>query len=191
MDFLVVNDSKLKIMMGREDMREYEIDGDDIDYENPRIRRAFWRILDVAKEECGFDSAGDKILIQYYPAKDGCEIFVTKLGLISQGAERTIAKSGKVAMLETKKRAYKFSDYKSLLGALRMIKPEECERAPQIFKDDNGEYYILTEERISASRAKEISYVAEYGTPLPALISDYIREHATELDVRRFRKPKE
>lgn len=188
MDFLVVNDSKLKIMMGREDMKEYEIDGDDIDYENPRIRRAFWRILDVAKEECGFESAGDKILIQYYPAKDGCEIFVTKLGLISQGAERTIAKSGKVAMLETKRRAYKFSDYQSLLGAVRMIKTVECEGEPRIFRDDIGEYYILTEERISANKAKEISYIAEYGAPLPALISDYIAEHATELDFNTLRK---
>ena len=182
MDFLVVNDSKLKIMMNRDDMKEYGIDGDDIDYENPRIRRAFWRILDVAREECGFDSSGDKILIQYYPAKDGCEIFITKLGLISQGAERTIAKSGKVAMLETKKRVYKFQNLSSLVGAVRIIKMEECEGLPRAFVDECGSYYILTEERISANKAKEISYLTEYGTQVPSIISSYILEHAREID---------
>ena len=182
MDFIVVNDSKLKIMMSREDMKEYEIDGEDIDYENPRIRRAFFKILDVAKEECGFESSGDKILIQYYPSKDGCEIFVTKLGIISQGAERTIAKSGRVAMLETRKRAYKFSGLLSLIGAAKAIKTEECESKPRVFCDEQGYYYILTEERVSVNKIRDISHISEYGTQIPAVIAPYITEHATELD---------
>ena len=67
MEFLVVSDSKLKIMMNRDDMQKYEIDGDNIDYDNPKIRRSFWRILDAAREKCGFEAAGDKVLIQFYP----------------------------------------------------------------------------------------------------------------------------
>ena len=76
MEFLVVSKSKLKIMMSRDDMKKYGIDGEDIDYDNPKIRRSFWKILDEAKERCGFEASGDKVLIQYYPSKDGGEIFV-------------------------------------------------------------------------------------------------------------------
>ena len=35
MDFLVVSDSKLKIMISREEMAAYDIDGDNVNYDDP------------------------------------------------------------------------------------------------------------------------------------------------------------
>lgn len=182
MDFLVVSDSKLKIMMSREDMKKYEIDGENIDYDNPKVRRSFWRILDAAKEACGFEASGDKVLIQFYPAKDGSEIFVTKLGLISAGAERTIAKSSKVAMLETRLAIYKFSNLDSLVSAAKILDKEDYERTPRAFFDDNGFYYIIAEERRGISgKVGEISPIFEYGSELPPNLGAYISEHTVEI----------
>lgn len=188
MDFLVVSDSKLKIMMTREDMKKYGIDGDNIDYDNPKIRRSFWKILDAARESCGFEASGDKVLIQFYPAKDGSEIFVTKLGIISPGAERTIAKSSKVAMLTTRRAVYKFTTLTSLASAARIISYEECERPPRAFFDENGFYYIVAEERIGADKFSEISSVCEYGTEIPSSLSSYVIEHGSEIDFEVLRK---
>lgn len=183
MDFLVVSDSKLKIMMSREDMKKYEIDGDDIDYDNPKTRRAFWRILDAAREACGFEASGDKVLIQFYPAKDGSEIFVTKLGLISPGAERTIAKSSKVAMLSTKRAIYKFSSFSSLISAVRIIDTDECERPPKVYFDEYGAYYLIVEERRGGTgKMLEISPISEYGKEIPSNLAPYISEHSEEID---------
>ena len=181
MDFLVVSDSKLKIMMSREDMKKYEIDGDNIDYDNPKIRRSFWKILDAARDVCGFEVSGDKVLIQFYPAKDGSEIFVTKLGLISAGAERTIAKSSKVAMLSVKRTVYKFSSFSSLVLAARVMKIDECERVPKVYYDEQDSYYIIAEERISSGKGRELSRVLEFGRELPANLAPYISEHSTEI----------
>ena len=113
MDFLVVSDSKLKIMMSREEMKKYDIDNENIDYDNPKTRRSFWRILDAARTGCGFEASGDKVLIQFYPSKDGSEIFVTKLGVVSSGTEKTIAKSSKIAMLSSRVVIYRFSSFSS------------------------------------------------------------------------------
>lgn len=189
MDFLVVSDSKLKIMMSQEDMKKYEIDGENIDYDNPKVRRSFWRILDAARETCGFDASGDKVLIQFYPAKDGSEIFVTKLGLISAGAERTIAKSSKVAMLETKLAIYKFSSLDSLVSAAKILDKEDFVRLPRAYFDDNGSYYIIAEERRGGSgRWNQISPISEYGNELPSNIAPYVTEHSAEIRFDVLRK---
>ena len=182
MDFLVVSDSKLKIMMSREDMKKDDIDCENVDYDNPKVRRSFWRILDAARDACGFEASGDKVLIQFYPAKDGSEIFVTKLGLISSGAERTIAKSSKVAMLQTRLVIYKFATLDSLIMAAKLLAKEDFERTPRVFFDDQGSYYIIAEERRCGSgRGFEISPIYEYGCELPSNLTSYISEHSGEI----------
>ena len=180
MDFLVVSDSKLKIMMSRDDMLEYDIDGDDIDYDDPKTRKTFWKILDVARERCGFEVSGDKVLIQFYPSKDGSEIFVTKLGIISANAERTISSSGKVAMLEAQMAIYKFDSLSSVSEAARIIEKEGGSHYPRAFFDERGIYYIITEERVTKKK-KELSRVAEFGERIPDNLAAYIAEHSDEI----------
>ena len=185
-DFLVVSDSKLKIMISRDEMKKYGIDGDNIDYDDPKTRRSFWRILDVARERCGFSASGDKVLIQFYPGEDGSEIFVTKLGLVSRGAERTIARSNKVAMLEARIAVYRFDQLEYAAMAARYILGEEL-RGSRAFVDERGLYYIITEER-SISRGGELRSISEFGTELPASLGGYIMEHAREVSFESIAK---
>ena len=170
-------------------MKKYGLDKEDIDYDDPKIRRAFWRILDEIRDRCGFESSGDKVLIQFYPAKDGGEIFVTKLGLVGGGAEKAIAKSNRVGMLTTRRALYRFSDLDSTLLALGLIDVEGCERAPRVFFDDNGDYYIIAEERVGYLAKKDgVSRISEYGSELPTPLTPYVIEHAYEIDVEFLRK---
>ncbi len=186
MDFLVVSESKLKIMMSLDEMKKYGIDGDNIDYDNPKIRRSFWKILDVAKDACGFEVSGDKVLIQFYPAKDGSEIFVTKLGLISGSAERTISKSNKVAMLMRKRAVYKFGSVEEILACLRAMKPEEGECDPKAYVDYYGTYYLTLDERKSGSaNTADMSPLSEFGEELPSNLAPYIAEHSGEVDIKK------
>ncbi len=189
MDFLVVSDSKLKIMMSLDEMKKYGIDGDNIDYDNPKTRRAFWKILDAAKESCGFEVSGDKVLIQFYPAKDGSEIFVTKLGLISAGAERAISKSSKVAMLTTKRTVYKFNSLSAICACARAVEKEQYESAPRAYIDEYGGYYLITDERKSTSpKFPDMSLIHEFGEEIPSNLAPYIAEHSEELSFDTLRK---
>ncbi len=184
MEFLTVSTSKLKIMLTRTDMEKYDIDREDVDYDNPKIRRSFWRIIDKAREACGFEVAGDKLLVQFYPCKDGCEIFVTKLGLISSGIERTISKSSKVAMLAIRKSVYKFEEREHVKSALALLRHDGYENNPEIYADEKGSYYVIIEERKSLSDNKDcMSVLTEYGTAVPDNLAKYIEEHSEKIDI--------
>lgn len=188
MDFLVVSDSKLKIMMSREEMKKYDIDNENIDYDNPKTRRSFWRILDAARTGCGFEASGDKVLIQFYPSKDGSEIFVTKLGAISAGAEKTIAKSGKVAMLSTKRSVYKFNSFSSLLTVARIFNVDGCESMPKAYFGEFDSYYIIADERTGSGRGYEFSNILEFGQQIPSNLAPYVAEHSREISFDVLRK---
>lgn len=189
MEFLVVTDTKLKIILSVSDMKKYGIDGADINYDEPKVRRSFWRILDEAKSAVGFDVAGDKVLIQFYPSKDGSEIFVTKLGLLPQGAERAISRSGRVAMLSCKPVVYKFENLENLLGAVRLMENCGAEYSSRAFCDSGGEYYIITEQRRTVcENTGEFSPISEYGKEVPATLAPYIKEHSSELDFEILKK---
>ena len=81
MEFLLIGESKIKIVLSSAEAKKQGLDTTSADVSGPLARRVLWRILDMAKTEVGFDPKGDKVLIQLYPlANGGCELFVTKLG---------------------------------------------------------------------------------------------------------------
>lgn len=68
-------------MMTREDMAQYDLRCENIDYDNTETRHALWSILDEAKHRTGFDAACERVFIQLYPSKGGgCEMYITKMG---------------------------------------------------------------------------------------------------------------
>ena len=178
MEFLIINENKLKITLTPEEMTEYNIDASDSDCENPKTRRAFWRILDVARERCGFKMSGDKLLIQFYPAAAGGEIFVTKLGKIASGAERTISKSGNVAMLSSRHAIYRFSDFSSLLTVARALSDEAKERQSKLYFSEDGNYYLFMEERNTSGFFSELTILGEFASEVPGNLEPYIKEHS-------------
>lgn len=83
MEFILIGEDKIKVMLTEEDLEEFELSADELDYANTETKRMFWDVLSRAKARTGFDTDGQKVLVQLYPSKDGgCEIFVTKLGSI-------------------------------------------------------------------------------------------------------------
>lgn len=183
MELLLISDSKLKVMLTEEDMKKYDLHGEKIDYDNTETRRAFWEILDEAKHRTGFDAASDKVLIQLYPSRDGgCELFVTKLGLIPPLAERTIAKSNRVTMLAARRAVYRFSGLAELTAAARAVANVPSLRESDVYYGDDGHYYLVLEERTGkSSTVSEFSRISEYGTPLASTAAAYIAEHASRL----------
>jgi Negative regulator of genetic competence, sporulation and motility len=133
MELIMINESKLKVMMSASDMEQYEISCEMIDYGGgtpAETRKAFWRILDEAKDKTGFDAAGDRVFVQVYPSKSGgCEMFVTKLNLT---AEKD-AKSGAVKCT---------SDY------IKRIKSKKQKRKYIVYGFDTVDDLLLTCSRL-------------------------------------------
>ena len=183
MELLLVSDSKLKIMLTAADMEKYDLRVEEIDYDNTHTRRALWEILDEAKLQSGFDAASDKVLIQLYPSRDGgCEIFVTKLGLIPPIAERTISRSNRVTMLAARQGVYRFDSFKNLIGAIKAIENITPHRESDVYFGDDGKYYLVIDERVGRSGSfSEFSRILEYSERASRETVGYITEHGRRL----------
>ena len=183
MEFLLVGESKIKIVLSEEERVNYDLDASAPDVSGPSARRSFWRILDMAKNEVGFDPSGDKVLIQLYPIKaGGCEIFVTKLGILPDSSARIVSKSSKVAMLSKKKTLYAFSDVDDLIRATKAIRAISGDVLPEsdVFVEDE-KYYLAIEEYGKGGEPMEFPCILEFGIGLAADVFTYVLEHATKL----------
>ena len=81
MELIKVNSLKLKIILTPEDMREFEITNETLEYGSAKTRKAFRSILEKARFETGFDTKNDHIYVQIFPSLDGgCEMFLTRRG---------------------------------------------------------------------------------------------------------------
>lgn len=81
MEYLRIDEDKLKITLTEEDLLFYGMDLASLSYSSTETRRAFWAILDDAKHATGFDAAATRVSVQIYASRSGgCEMFVMGAG---------------------------------------------------------------------------------------------------------------
>ena len=183
MEFLLIGESKIKIVLSSAEAKKQGLDTSSTDVSGPLARRVLWRILDMAKTEVGFDPKGDKVLIQLYPlANGGCELFVTKLGILSESSARLVSKSDRIAMLSKSRSLYRFDDLSDIISASRAVKSITGELSPKsdVYLDGD-KYYLSIEEYGKGGEPVEFPCILEFGMGLTAELSSYIYEHADRL----------
>lgn len=208
MELILISDSKLKITLTSDDMAQYELDCDTMDYDNTETRKAFWEILDRAKHITGFDAASDRVFIQLYPSRSGgCEMYITKLGMVCAERREGARES---AREETHARfprgeseakslpypvphgggdrdrigAYRFEHMESLLRVCRQLACVGYGAESSAYRDERDRYYLILRERASAFGVPcgEFSFISEFGTPENAeTVRLYISEHGSPL----------
>lgn len=183
MEFLLIGESKIKIVLNRDEAEKYKLDTAVPDISGPGARRAFWSILDMARSEVGFDPAGDKILIQLYPVKSGgCEIFVTKLGILSESSARLVSKSDRIALLSKKSSLYCFDGIDEIINAARAVKHQakDLHLKSDVYTEGD-KYFLSIEEYGKGGEPIEFPCILEFGSVITADLSIYITEHAERL----------
>ena len=184
MEILKISSSKLKVMLTAEDMKKYNITSDELDYNDAKTRKKFRDVLDAVKEKCGFDTEGDKVLIQFYPSKDGgCEMFVTKLGILPHSSERSMCKSKRITMLSNLSRIYKFATLGELVLGAKLIKSSDSALKSDIFVNEEGEYYLEIQEQGSfgGGSISPFDRILEYSEKVDRVYYPYITEHCKKL----------
>lgn len=172
MELILINDSKLKIMLSPDDMREYDISCDSVDYKKTETRRAFWCILDDAKHKTGFDAASEKVYIQMYPSKEGgCEMYVTKLGFTSPDESIDIAEN------DSRMLAYHFSELDSLLRVCRQLNSmKNCDKV-EAYRAEDG-YYLM----LGVTPPDSLAFIGEFGKKCDGdAIKTYLAEHGARI----------
>lgn len=180
---MLIGESKLKIVASEDEMKEYKLEKYSSGDGSAGLRRSFWQVLDIAKRQVGFDPGGDKLLIQFYPMKPGgCEIFVTKLGILPESSARLVSRSNRISMISKNKSFYSFSSIDELTAALRAVKAVAGDTAvtSDVYNLD-GRYYLSIEEYGKGGEPTEFPCILEFGEGLTANIGLYVAEHAERL----------
>ncbi|MBE6629384.1 MAG: adaptor protein MecA [Ruminococcaceae bacterium] len=181
MEWIRISQNKLKIMLTAEDTRHYELNCDNTDYADLLTRTAFQEILTDVRKETDFDASEDKIYIQMYPSKGGgCELFVTKVGLLltndgAQSATTLLPRRKERLRRESELQlAFRFETLEPLLLLCRRMRLKKGTRKSEAWQDEKGRWWLL----FSAPPEKKPAYAAEYGKEIRADSARlYLAEH--------------
>ncbi len=180
MEWIRISQNKLKIMLTAEDARHYELNCEEADYTDMLTRAAFREILTDVKREADFDASEDKVYIQMYPSKEGgCELFVTKIGLLlNDQATDTPQTSGKATPRAPRARkenaqAFRFPSFSLLSAACRRIRALSV-RKSEAFRDEKGVWWLF----LSGCEPQKLRFLSTYAREVRAdLARLYLAEH--------------
>lgn len=177
-EFLLINQNKLKIVLNEKEVKEYGLEGGDA-AEDPSMRDVFFRILDKARESVGFSTLSDRALIQFYPSAAGAEIFVTKLGRMTPAREKSLASSN-LTMLSSKLVAYRFSLFSDLVAAAKQVQ-FPVGACCAVYYCDDGSYYLIFEQRCAHGAIGDGLCICEYAEEVAEMLIPYIIEHGSSV----------
>ena len=183
MELIRINGTKLKVMLDPADMEKFALDSSDIDYEDATTRRAFRAIFEEVRERIGFETAGEQVLVQVFPSRDGgCEMFVTRLPSDLPAAPHNRLADRRITMMSMRRTAYRFRSYGQLSAVCRALARAGYDRTSEIRTDESGGWYLILQERICSGRIQrlgEFGFLSEYAEPqYGAAVIARIEEHS-------------
>lgn len=187
MEYILINDSKLKVICEEDDLAPYGISADRIEYGDASARKFIEETLKRAKRDLGFETERHRVLIQLFPSSDGgCEIFISKLGALEKEGTRAIEVSQKAL---TQKRLYFFEKLDYLLEVCKRLSfLPPCKESSAYYLDSLGYYLYIETEDIDGLSAHgidtldEYSFILEYGEPKNVtLVLPTLNEYARKL----------
>ena len=173
MEYIVINESKLKIICQKCDLDPYGISADSLEYGDASSRKFLEGLLEEAKTKFGFETAKHRVLIQLYPdSEGGCEIFVSRLGAIKKNGNPAENKQSERKIAENKpiQKIFYFEKLDFLLEACKRLSFFPTQKNSSAFYIAPQEYYLYfeseteeTPEEYGIPFLNEFSFLYEYG----------------------------
>lgn len=182
MELIVIDDSRLKIILSREEMQSYGLDSADVDVECPVAQRTLCDILERAKHTAGFIGECSRVFVQYFASRDGgCEMFVTRFSELCDEEECLIDISQKQKTEPRLRRRYVFrlATVRDLLALCRaLLKNGYLGESEAYVSHQLEEIYLVLYEGAGA----DVSTALEFSEPLSfCSMSAYISEHCLSI----------
>ena len=172
MEFIRINESKLKVMLSKNDLEEFDIKTDELDYSNTETKRMFWDIIGRAKKSVGFCCDGVRVLVQLYSSRDGgCEMFVSKLERSSpdEGNSQSLCYKPLYKKGETECRtgAFSFETLEWLILVCRRLLGIGYSEGSSAYSGEDGRFYLFLDglDATGYFAVDEYSFINEYGSP--------------------------
>ena len=180
MEYKLVNENKLKIILSNEDMAHMDITFEEMDYYNDiGTRSVIHEILDKAKHQIGFDTGADRVFVKAYPDKDGgCFMYVTRD--VAKGNPYIYEKKYKSKLytgVKKKRVLYMFENSENLIEACRQLVLTGYNGKSDLFADD-GRYFLYIED----NRENSLELISEYGVYINnPYFGFYLDEHTKKI----------
>ena len=176
MEYIMIDEAKLKIILAPEDLAEWNISADELDYNDPYSKIFFKDILDHAKDSFGFDTTGYKTLLQLFPSLDGgCEIFITRI-------EEQRHDSGNKTSVNVCEKAYSFDRLSSLISVCKRLCFEGFCGESSVWYDSDGRWFLTLRSTMLCDDLlplNKLTFISEYGeSESPGALSLYLPEYA-------------
>ena len=173
MEYIMINESKLKVICEESDLDPYGICADSLEYGDAYSRKFLEDLLDEAKVRFGFDTARHRVLIQLFPDNEGgCEIFINKLGLLEKQScdtkkQENTSKKPKNKIL---KKLFFFERLDFMIEVCKRLSfLDGCKSSTAFYEEGHG-YYLYFDTIVNAETEEyglptldEYSFLLEYG----------------------------
>jgi negative regulator of genetic competence, sporulation and motility len=182
-EYIKINDSKLKIILCREDLVAWDISAEELDYTNPTAKNVFEGLLLDAKDRFGFDTSGHRVLLQLFTSKDGgCELFVTRLEEVCSENKYTAEKEDR----SEKTLAYSFEGLHDICAVCKRLADAGFSGDSSAYFSNDGRWFlsirIKAESYQAAKHFDRFAFISEYGEREdPGSLSLYVCEYATPI----------
>lgn len=187
MEITQIDGESIKITLSAPDMKEMNINCDEMSYSDTKTRKILWQVLDTAKTETGFDAASGKIEVRVLTSKaGGCELFIRKRRFSSGGAQVSYIKENYRILPEKadgdEKIVFKFDSIDALSGACKQLAAKKYQGKSNVYFDssENGYYLVIDNDTApqTSRLLKSVSFLSEFGSKYDGICADaYIKEH--------------
>ena len=174
MELIVISESRIKLMLTKEDMDSYKGD----------THRVLSRIMEDVRGKCGCGNMNGRLYIQMYQSRSGgCEMFVTKLRENTCGTDEYSMKTLNEKYTPERDRltaeekyscaVYSFGDIENLLSCCRQVGGMRYGGESAAYVDTDGAkkiYYLILEYETCIAGEN-------FGKLCPGQIRYYINEH--------------
>ena len=194
MDWIRISDSEIKIMLTQEELWEYELTVEELDYAQEDTRRMFRSVLHRVERMTDFHTEGYRILVQLYGSRDGgCELFVTRLAEVQDGEEEGGAGEEVEALLrrlqaereERREKVFSFSALQELIQACVMLAKRSCAAHSAVYYGESGRYYLLLDiEESDTQSLNACRFLGEYGKEEEQTVRTCLIEHGVLICAR-------
>lgn len=207
MEYILINESKLKITLEQEELEERSLASERLDYADPDAKQLFCDILKRAQRELGFDTTGHRVLLELYPIRDGgCELYVTRLGKLDPSPDsekeppepphQNKRETAKKQKKQRRQRAYRFDSLEHLCRVCRRLLESHIALESSAYFCERESWYLLlsyedTEDISELLPLSELSFIGEYGYAEDLrssllYLGEYAREICKENAVERL-----
>lgn len=183
LDFLKINENKLKITLSAEDLSGWGLDAEDLDCADLRSRSLLRKLLRQAEREVGFLTERFRTLVQLYVSKDGgCELFVSRLAPKDSDSEEELFSVAKdpSAPSEDTLSVFLFDTLDWLLAVCRRLRQMGYRGQSRAYRGAEGKYYLILEDvdSFGMSCPNKYAFIYEFGSAESAhAVGQMLREH--------------